>query len=270
MQRRDDSQVARTPPAYARRSRTGLTPFEDCAYQREWPGCTVLTYLLRGSLNRQALCKSMGVSCRDSDAGWSVAGPAGNQVVALRPTAIFHQMHDVDGDRASWSEEARQTKRAGSIQQAADTTVDKDMGWGAMRYETKKHCQIRLAGQHLLANHSPRGDVLEGCGRIEDDAGASLAGAFPGSGVVDKCSGWRLSLPCHCRVPAHCLAQGSGPSHPVLCTTVHRNTAFLPSTVRLRPVLLRLCPQGTTCGACGQGYSSTEPLAPIRETLLCP
>lgn len=67
----------------------GLTPFEDCAYQTQWPGCTILTYLLRGSLNGQPLCKSVGVSCRDSDAGWSVAGPAGNQVVALVPAAIF-------------------------------------------------------------------------------------------------------------------------------------------------------------------------------------
>lgn len=52
-------------------------------------------------------------------------------------------MHDVDGDQSARSEEAstaRQTRRVGRIQNAVDTTVDKDMGSSAMRYETKPDC----------------------------------------------------------------------------------------------------------------------------------
>lgn len=49
----------------------------------------------------------------------------------LRARRYLPKMHDVDGDQSAWSEEAstaRQTRRAGRIHNAVDTTIDKDMG----------------------------------------------------------------------------------------------------------------------------------------------
>lgn len=64
-----------------------------------------------------------------------------------------------------------------------------------------------------------------------------------------------MPLPC-----LHIVVQSPGTSHAVHMHTVMQ---FRPSTVRLRPVLSSALPATNDMWGGGQGYSSTEPLAPI-------